>query len=323
MRKVTKTHLAHSIEKTVHESQYDVSVKAILSDKQVLARIAKNRIEEFRDYDIPTIMECIEGEPEISKHRVYPGKSRMQAIEGMNSESKEVDEGELTFDIRFYMVTKDKVQIKVIVNIEAQKKYYPGYHFEPRAVSYCARMLSEQVDREFTTDDYDGLKKVYSIWIFFDAPEKDSDTITEYSLEKKDVYGKSVIGGKYDYLSISFIRLSKGNMEDSKNKLIHMLSTLFSETLDAEAKKKILVQEHQMQMTRKLEGGISLMCNVGEGLVERAIERGLQQGLQQGISVFIRTVRRYGATDEEIIEQLQKEFQLDKSEATSYLEENK
>ena len=234
MEKVTKTHLAHGIEKTENESQYDDSVKTLLCDKQVLARIAQHRIEEFWDYDIPTIIECIEGEPEVSIRRVYPGKDKPEAITGMNSESKELNEGELTFDIRFYMVTKEQERIKVIVNIEAQKSYYPGYHFEPRAVVYCARMISEQIDREFTTDNYDGLKKVYSIWIFFNAPEKESDTITEYALEKKDIYGTPVKGGKYDYLSISFIRLPKGDMSESKNKLLHMLSVLFSEIIDAE-----------------------------------------------------------------------------------------
>ena len=34
----TKTHLAHGIEKTEYEAQYDENVKALLSDKQVLAR---------------------------------------------------------------------------------------------------------------------------------------------------------------------------------------------------------------------------------------------------------------------------------------------
>lgn len=220
------------------------------------------------------------------------------------------------------MRTRDAEKIKVIVNVEAQKSYYPGYHFEPRAIVYCARMISEQIDREFTTDNYDGLKKVYSIWIFFNAPEKDSDTITEYALEKKDVYGNPVVGGKYDYLSISFIRLPKGNMEESKNRLIDMLSVLFSETMDAETKKKILEQKYDMRMTRELEGGISSMCNVGEGLVERTLERGIQQGIQQVIGSLIKTARKYGATDEEIVEQLVEEFQLDKTVAEEYLAAN-
>ena len=303
MTTVTKTHLAHSIEKTENKAKYDDSVKALLCDKQVLARIAKHRIEEFRDYEISEIMECIEGEPEISVRRVYPGKYHMDAISGMNSESKEVDEGELTFDIRFYMLTKRKERIKVLVNIEAQKSYYPGYAFEPRAIVYCARMMSEQIDREFTTDDYDGLKKVYSIWIFFDAPEKHGDTITEYFIDKKDVYGKPVIGGKYDYLSISFIRLPKGNVEDSKNKLIHMLSTLFSEKLNAEEKKQILIQEHQMEMTRELEGGIGLMSNLWEGVEERATARGLQKGMEQGLQQGIQQ-----GIQQRLISQIQKKM---------------
>ena len=145
----------------------------------------------------------------------------------MNTESKIPNEGEVTFDIRFYMCTKGKERIKIIVNVEAQKSYYQKYHFEPRAVFYCARMLSEQLDHEFTADNYDGLKKVYSIWIFFEAPKRDSDTITEFFLGKKDVYGNPVKSWKYDYLSISFIRLSRGKKWNSKHKLINMLDTLF------------------------------------------------------------------------------------------------
>lgn len=77
------------------------------------------------------------------------------------------------------------------------------------------------MDREFTTKNSDDLKKVYSIWIFFEEPKKDSDTITEYRLMKKDVYGKPVTGGKYDYLSISFIRLSAAGKGESKHRLIN------------------------------------------------------------------------------------------------------
>ena len=39
----------------------------------------------------------------------------------------------------------------------------------------------------------------------------------------------------------------------------------------------------QMEMTRKLEGRIHTMCNVGEGLWERAEEQGLKRGLERGL----------------------------------------
>ena len=324
----TKTHLAHGIEKTEYLAQYDDSVKELLSDKQVLAWIAQYRIEEFKDYDIPAIMDCIEGEPEVSTVSVHPGKNKTHAITGMNSESKQTNEGEVTFDIRFYMVTPDHERIKVIVNVEAQKAYYPGYAFEPRAIVYCARMISEQIDREFTTDGYDGLKKVYSIWIFFNAPEKDSDTITEYGIIKRDIYGKSVEGGKYDYLSISFIRLPHGEKEESKHKLIDMLATLFSEKMDANTKKEHLQQKHQMVMMRDLEGGIHTMCNVGEGVWERAEAAGEKKGelkgrkerRLEGISALVKSLRKFGATDEQIVAQMMEELGLTEAEAKEYFD---
>lgn len=150
------------------------------------------------------------------------------------------NEGTVTFDVRFFMVTPDHIRIKLILNIELQKEYYGSYHFEPRAVFYCARMISEQLGREFTAENYDELKKVYSIWIFFDAPQKECDTITEYSLEKKDVYGKPGKGWKHDYISISFIRLSTTKEKNSKHQLIHMLDTPFSNELSVENKKKTI-----------------------------------------------------------------------------------
>ena len=202
----------------------------------------------------------------------------------MNNESTIPKEGTVTFDVRFHMVTPEQVRIKIILNIELQKNYYESYHFEPRAVFYCARMISEQLGKEFNAENYDDLKKVYSIWIFFDAPQKDCDTITEYSLEKKDVYGLPVKSWKHDYLSISFIRLSTTKIKNSKHKLIHMLDTLFSNELHAEYKKKILIQEHQMQMTQELEGGITTMCNVSQGIAERAFNDGISQGISRGIS---------------------------------------
>lgn len=196
------TYLANNIELAKIQAQYDENAKALIADKQVLARIAKYRTTEFKDYDIPTIINCIEDEPEISKIPVYPGMRNLdsEAITGMNNESTIPNEGTVTFDVRFYMITPDNIRIKLILNIELQKKYYESYHFEPRAVFYCARMISEQLDREFTANNYDDLKKVYSIWIFFDAPQKECDTITEYYLEKKDVYGKPVKDWKHDYI---------------------------------------------------------------------------------------------------------------------------
>ena len=63
---------------------------------------------------------CIEGEPEVGIHPVHPGKGKLEAIVGMNTESKIPNEGEITFDVRCYAMTKGKERVKLIINVEAQ-----------------------------------------------------------------------------------------------------------------------------------------------------------------------------------------------------------
>ena len=145
------------------------------------------------------------------------------------------------------------------------------------------------------------LASLYAIG-FFEAPERDSDTITEYHLAKKDVSGIPVKGWKYDYISISFIRLSSGKKQNSKNKLINMLDTLFSNTIDVESKKRLLEEDHQMQMTRELEGGIDSMCNVSLGIREKA----LAEGIEQGIKAMILTCQEFGVSKDEVLSKILK-----------------
>ena len=64
-------------------------------------------------------------------------------------------------------------------------------------------------------------------------------------------------------LSVVIIRLSKSGIIDTGNELLHMLTVLLSNTLDAETKKSILQNEHQMKMTKELEGGIHTMGGWG------------------------------------------------------------
>ena len=281
------THLSHGVEITEYEAKYDDAAKRLVADKQVLARIAKGTVKEFKNCSIEEIMEAIEGEPEIATHKVHPGKpSRRKepdGIHGMNTESTIPGEGNISYDIYFYILTQDKERIKVIINIELQNDYYPGYHFGSRGVYYCSRMISEQKDTEFSGDDYDKIKKVYSIWICMKSPEKYANTITECSMHQREVYGNYDEEENCDLISVIIIRLSTKENSDSRNELIDMLTTLFSEKKDAETKKKELATKFGMVMTETVEGGLRSMCNLGAGMAERAIQRGLKEGREQGL----------------------------------------
>ena len=60
-----ETHLSHGVEITEYEAKYDDAAKRLVADKQVLARIAKGTVKEFKNCSIEEIMEAIEGEPEM------------------------------------------------------------------------------------------------------------------------------------------------------------------------------------------------------------------------------------------------------------------
>ena len=44
------------------------------------------------------------------------------------------NEGMVTFDVRFYVLVPGGERIKILLNIEIQKDYYPGYDVVTRAV---------------------------------------------------------------------------------------------------------------------------------------------------------------------------------------------
>ena len=92
------------------------------------------------------------------------------------------------YDIRFSVYyARQKQRIKLIINVEAQKEFRPGYSLITRGIFYGARILSSQKGTEFTGRDYDNIRKVYSIWICMNAPDYIGNAISFYNIQKSDV----------------------------------------------------------------------------------------------------------------------------------------
>jgi len=92
--------------------------------------------EEFKGMDADTVASLIEGEPYISQVPVEPGLTNKETVDartgerivGLNTESSEIDEGKIYFDIIFYVRMRDGLA-KMIINLEAQKNEPTKYHF--------------------------------------------------------------------------------------------------------------------------------------------------------------------------------------------------
>ena len=272
---MTETSLSQAIDASNDASRYDANVKFLLADKQILARILKYAVSEFAGMRIEDIMECIEGDIEVSERLLDPGLSnvsRASRISGSGTEDNVPGEGRIFYDIRFTAYHK-KAEMKFLVNIEAQKSSNAGklgYHLENRIIFYMARMISAQKNTEFFHSDYDSLKRVRSIWICMDN-DADSDSIYEIGLDSRAVFGRKSISYNTDLMKAVIINIRNGeNLKASQNILISLLEQLLSRR-NAEEKKRILKEEYGMIMTIDLEGRINSMCNLSECIIEEGL----------------------------------------------------
>lgn len=272
-----KNYLGRSIETADVKAQYDTYAKRIISDRTILSWIAKYTIKELSGYSIEKIRDCIEGEPKVAATPVYPGsrvcrKHETDAVTGLPTEDKVPNEGTVTYDVRFRLLIPTGERIKIIVNIELQKDFYPGYDLVTRELFYCARMLSAQMDTEFTADNYNDIKKVYSIWICMNSPDYLADTIVRYSIKPESVAGEGKGNQRYDLMTAVMIYLNAKSHQNKETLLHGLLGTIFSEKLNFQEKETILNQDYNIETTRTVKEGMSKMCNLSDAIEERGIE---------------------------------------------------
>ena len=290
-------YLAQAVEATHGSSSYDTNVKFLLADKQILSRILKYAVQEFKDMPIEDIMTSIGEDIEIGTKPLDAGLSNMGRINASSTEDNIPGEGKIFFDIRFTAYHKE-MEMKFLINLEAQRSSDPGklgYHLENRIIFYLARMISAQKQTEFYHSDYDSLKKVRSIWLCLDNNE-DGDSIEEIYLDRNTVYGNKRDPYDIDLMRGIIINVRNGEtVKDSQNVLISMLEKLLSKS-SVEEKKRILTEKYGMIMTTELEGRMQTMCNWSEAIKEVSFEEGVKKERLNAIERMLKA----GATKEQI-----------------------
>ena len=279
------TRIKKTIFTTDKEAQYDEKAKEILGQKSILAHILVKTVEEFKEMNPMDVVPLIEGEPYIIQVPVDPGMTNVATemnkgkITGLNTENREMNEGEVRFDILFYVRTRDGL-CKMIINIEAQKDEPTRYHILDRAVFYVSRMISSQKDREFIHSEYNDIKKVYSIWI---CMNREKNTLEHIYLTEESLLGEEQWKGRLDLLNIIMIGLAEEIPEQDKEYELHrLLGTLLSQHLEAKEKMQIVEEEYHIAMEQKFREDLKIMCNLSQGVKEEGIAMGHKFGLEQG-----------------------------------------
>ena len=266
---------------TESKAQYDASAKRLLGQKSILAHILVKTVDEFQGMNPREVEKYIEGTPCISTVPVEPGltnaaKRNGERLAGFNTESGELQEGLVRFDIVFYVRLPGKAGrgelTQVIINVEAQKDEPGGYEILNRAIFYVSRLISSQKERDFENSSYDDMKRVYSIWVCMNMEE---NTMSHIHLTKDDLIGRHDWKGKLDLLNIVMIGLAKELPEHSEMYELHrLLGALLSNRLTLGEKLDIIGGEYAIPMEEELRKDVSAMCNLSQGIEEEGIAIG-------------------------------------------------
>ena len=300
----TENTLARNLDFAADKASYDAACKRLLANKEILAWIMKSCIEEYRECSVKDIAEYyIEGEPQIAHTAVNSDErsaNGSDTIRGMSTEDARLEEGTITYDIRFLAAVPGTGEpIRLIINVEAQTAFNPGYPLTKRAIYYCSRMISAQHGPIFTNSEYGKIRKVYSIWVCTHPTKEFQNTLIRYSIRPEQLIGNAVEKSEnYDLMSVVTICLGEPGTENYTG-IVKFMDVLLSSSRAATEKKKILEEEFGVAMNEELEREVLVMCNLSQGVKAEGREEGINIGEMR---MLVKQVRKGRVTIEEAAE---------------------
>ena len=246
-------------------TMYDHLCKMIIGNEEVLSRIIKAAVDEANHLNVEEIRRLIKG-VHIGDLIVNPH------FHLVDKKGFIKDEGMVYYDILCYIDVpqEDGKNIRVYLNVEIQNNPYPGYSIIIRGYAYVSRIVSEQWGSEYDDKNYDGMKKVYSLWIMPKAPKRKDGYMNVYETNERIICGTTVEEKEiYDKGVILAIYLNKEHDE-----LLTPLTVLLNNVLDYKGKQRI-IEEYGLN-TKKIESEVKDMCDLGESIALEARNEGKQ-----------------------------------------------
>ena len=73
--------------------------------------------------------------PEVAETKVLPDETNSPKITGTGVEDATMTEGSITYDIQFRAIVPNSSEVvQMIINVEAQNDFHPGYPLVKRAI---------------------------------------------------------------------------------------------------------------------------------------------------------------------------------------------
>ncbi len=279
-------HNLSKIAEAVREAfPYDQLAKELIAHAPILALIIKNTVPEAADMPFDELVQRLK-HPSCILAMDYPLEG---CVDGpANLENTEMDG--LRADVVVTLKIRDDLIVRV--NVEAQNKPHPGYSLDTRSVLYDAELLVDQVRKGWIKgSNYDGLRKVYSIWLISNASQSLQGEILCHSIMTTRIHRD----GTKQQLPQPNPGADKlcailAYLPDPKRGVVcaDWLSTmgvlLGNSSMD---ERKQALKKHGIVLEPNFEAKVKKMCTLSQGL----IEAGRNEVLPQLEAAIARTAR--------------------------------
>ena len=293
----------------------DAKGKEVWGLKLIAARLLQFLIPSFEHCSIEDI---------VKKHLSNANESNTLIddispfIDMENAEFSSLNEKLIRFD-NLFEATDPVSGKKIQIDIEPQSTYRPTekcgdkykvYDLEKRAIYYCARLISRQLQQK-SSHDYNSLKKVYSIWIITDGYEKGLENTTDnYKVARirTDDDGNETISMEYDPCEVKMLFLGENPPKDSVFEFIRAVYDYNEPLLD-----KYLNWNHNdaKNITRK---EMKTMLAYHQRQIDEAAEKARAEAKEEASRELtishINSMRRKGCSDEQIANLLDLELSV-------------
>ena len=250
-----------------HKIMLDQNCKLMISHEEMLSRIIKEFVEEAKHLSIEEIIKIVQDE-----HR----------FQRLNNENTIPGYGTVRFD--FFgcidLPQLDHTIKRIYLNVEIQNDAYPKYSLITRGDAYLSRIQTTQWGKEYNDQNYDGMKKVYLIWILPQAAKKRDGQVSicktdeEKQLEKVE---------SYDKREQIVIYLDKEHDTSKKyqeyDEILTPLVVFLNNILDYQGKIRIM-KEYGF---KEIEKEVRDVCDYANILEKEYLNKGIGIGVEKGI----------------------------------------